>query len=246
MTLVLAAHGTRDPAGSRVISELAERVRDRLPDVDVRVAFADVCSPSVTDVLRRVDGPAVVVPAFLASGYHVRADIPAQVKESGHPLTAVTEPFGPSPSLVAVVHERLVEAGWDGEPIVLAAAGSSDSRALADVGRAAKLLHTRTGVDVQVGYVTTASPRVTDLVGDRRLAIASWLLAPGLFHRVVRDAGARVAAEPIGAHPGAVELVVRRYRNAYLPTGAVSLPLLLDTATQVPARSPRAQDSLVG
>ncbi|MCE7008393.1 sirohydrochlorin chelatase [Kibdelosporangium philippinense] len=246
MTLVLAAHGTRDPAGSRVIYELAERVRVWLPDVDVRVAFADVCSPNVTDVLRTVDGPAVVVPAFLASGYHVRVDIPAQVRESGHRETVVTDPFGPSPSLVAVVHSRLIEAGWTGEPIVLAAAGSSDSRALDDVQRAARLLRTRVGVPVEVGYVTTASPRVTDLVRDRRLAIASWLLAPGLFHGVVRDAGASVAAEPIGAHSGAVELVVRRYRNAYLPTGAVSLPLVFEAATQVPARSFCAQDSLVG
>lgn len=221
MTLVLAAHGTRDPAGSRVIHDLADLVRDRLPGVDVRVAFADVRSPSVTDVLRRVDGPAVVVPAFLAAGYHVRVDIPAQVKESGRSDVPVTAPFGPSPSLVAAVHSRLLEAGWDGEPIVFAAAGSSDSRALEDVQRAARLLAFRTGVSVQVGYVTTANPRVVDIAREDT-AIASWLLAPGLFHRVVRNARASVAAEPIGAHPNAVDLVIRRYRNAERGTCAVA------------------------
>ncbi|MET0233396.1 MAG: sirohydrochlorin chelatase [Kibdelosporangium sp.] len=246
MTLVLAAHGTRDPAGSAVIADLAAQVRLRLPDVDVRVAFADVCAPSVTEVLREVDGPAVVVPAFLAAGYHVRIDIPQQIAESGHPSVTLTAPFGPSRALVAAVHARLTEAGWAGEPIVFAAAGSSDERALADVQRAARLLATRTSVSVQVAYVTTASPRVTDVA--RGLAVASWLLAPGLFHRVVRDAGAKVVAEPIGAHQNAAGLVVRRYLSAQLPTGAVSLAAVsLETATHVPPRSFCIfQDSAVG
>jgi sirohydrochlorin ferrochelatase len=213
MTLVLAAHGTRDPAGSQVVHDLAARVRTRLPHVDVRVAFADVRTPSVTDVLRTIDGPAVVVPAFLAAGYHVRVDIPAQVLQSGHPAVTVTEPFGPAPALVAAVHERLVEAGWRAEPLVLAAAGSSDSQALADVRRAARLLAARTSVQVRVGYVTTAQPRVADLVRGNRFTVASWLLAPGLFHRALGEIGARVS-EPIGAHANAVDLVVRRYERS--------------------------------
>ncbi|ALG06734.1 sirohydrochlorin chelatase [Kibdelosporangium phytohabitans] len=215
MTLVLAAHGTRDPAGRQVVHSLAARVRAHLSDVDVRVAFADVCSPTVTDVLRTIDGPAVVVPAFLAAGYHVRVDIPAQVDESGHKDVVVAEPFGPS--LVTVVHERLVEAGWSGEPIALAAAGSSDRRALADIHRAGRLLRSLTRVDVEVGYVTSASPRITDLVRGRGFAIASWLLAPGVFHRVLRDTGADIVAEPIGVHARVVDLVVGRYRGAQLP-----------------------------
>jgi sirohydrochlorin ferrochelatase len=243
MTLILAAHGTRDPAGSLVIHELAARVRRRLPDVDVRVAFADVRSPSVTEVLAAVEGPAVVVPAFLAAGYHVRVDIPEQVAQSGHSSVTVTSPFGPAPALVAAVHERLVEAGWHDEPILLAAAGSSDPRALADVERAATLLAARTSVPVTIGYAATASPRAADLVRGRRFAVASWLLAPGLFHRILRDTGAKVVSEPIGAHANAVDLVVRRYRGAQ-PTGLVSLAS--PTAIQPPARSPWAQDSAVG
>jgi sirohydrochlorin ferrochelatase len=212
MTLVLAAHGTRDPAGGRVIHDLADRIRRRLSTVDVRIAFADVTSPSVTEVLRSVDGPAVVVPAFLASGYHVRVDIPEQVERSGHGSVTITEPFGPAPTLVGAVHQRLVEAGWLAEPVIFAAAGSSDPRALADVRRAAELLAARTGSTVHIGYITTATPKVTDLVRGTKFAVASWLLAPGLFHRVLRDTGAKVA-EPIGAHDNAVDLVIRRYRS---------------------------------
>jgi sirohydrochlorin ferrochelatase len=209
VTLVLAAHGTRDPLGSEVIYSLAAKVQKRLPQ-EVVVAFADVRSPSVAEVLSAVDGPAVVVPAFLASGYHVRVDIPTQVLRSGHSSVTVTDPFGPSQAMVGAVHERLVEAGWRDSPIVLAAAGSSDPQALADVQTAARLLAARTSVPVRIGYIT-AQPRVADIVrpGD---FVASWLLAPGLFHRALRETGVPVA-EPIGAHDNAVDLVLRRYSS---------------------------------
>ncbi|MFD1150544.1 sirohydrochlorin chelatase, partial [Saccharothrix hoggarensis] len=130
MTLVLVAHGTRDPAGAVVVEQIAALVRARLGGVPVRVAYADVRQPDVTSVLSGLTGPAVVVPAFLAAGYHVRVDIPAQVAASGHPDAVVTDPIGPAllPALLA----RLSEAGWrQGDSVVLAAAGSSDPRALA-------------------------------------------------------------------------------------------------------------------
>jgi sirohydrochlorin ferrochelatase len=82
-TLVLVAHGTRDPAGAETTEALADLVREWVPDV--RVAYADVHQPDVTSVLREVDGPAVVVPAFLAAGYHVLIDIPEQMRAAGPP-----------------------------------------------------------------------------------------------------------------------------------------------------------------
>ena len=204
MTLILVAHGTRDPAGVRVIHDLAALVRVRVP---VKVAFADVCEPTVDTVLRSVSGPAVVVPAFLSSGYHVHTDLPAQV--GGRAV--LTPPLGPAPTLVAAMHDRLRTAGWHpGTPIVMAAAGSANPHALADTRRAATLLSLRTGVPVQIGYVTTASPRLSDVV-RRGVAVASWLLAPGAFHRAVTDAGVGVVSEPIGAHPRVAQLIAQRY-----------------------------------
>lgn len=227
-TLVLVAHGTRDPAGARVVDEIADQVRARLGSLAVEVAFADVRRPDVTEVLHRVDGPAVVVPAFLASGYHVRVDVPGQVARSGHLGGAViTEPIGPAASVVAAAHHRLAAAGWRrGDTVVLAAAGSSDDHALADVRRAAVLLSARTGGRVRIGYITTASPSVDEAVvacSAGRVAVASWLLAPGLFHRWVRACGADVVGEPIGAHPAVVDQVVRRYFTA-LPRLAAPAP----------------------
>ncbi|GAA1306964.1 sirohydrochlorin chelatase [Saccharothrix xinjiangensis] len=224
MTLVLVAHGTRDPAGAVVVEEIASLVRARLGGVPVHVAYADVRQPDVTSVLSSVTGPAVVVPAFLAAGYHVRVDIPAQVAASGHPDTAVTAPIGPA--LVPALLSRLAEAGRrPGDPVVLAAAGSSDPRALADVRAVADALSRRVG-PVTIGYAATATPRIADVVARARaetrgrVAVASWLLAPGLFHRAVAASGADVVAAPIGAHLRVVEAVLLRYYEARCFQGA--------------------------
>ncbi|KAA9155130.1 sirohydrochlorin chelatase [Amycolatopsis acidicola] len=214
--IILTAHGTRDPAGPRVIEGLASLVR--ASGVPVRVAYADVRQPDLTSVLRSVPGrQAVVIPAFLASGYHVRTDIPAQIAAAGHPDVVLARAFGPAPELVDAMWDRLRSAGYrDGDSVVLAAAGSSDPRALAEVRAAAHALATRVGSPVRIGYAATARPSVAEAVaGTRgRVAVASWLLAPGLFQRRLDDAGADVVAEPLGMHPGVVDLVLRRYQEA--------------------------------
>ncbi|HEX7662599.1 MAG TPA: sirohydrochlorin chelatase [Pseudonocardiaceae bacterium] len=229
MTLVVVAHGSREPAGAAVAAAIVDAVRARLPALPVELAFATVREPGLPEVLRAADPvhdrPVVVVPAFLASGYHVRVDVPAQVRHAGRPDVLLARSLGPTPSVVAAVHGRLVEAGWrHGDPVVLAAAGSSDQRALADVRRAATLLSELIRQPVRIGHVTTARPSVDEAIvqaraGGGRVAVASWLLAPGRFHRWVARSGADLVAEPIGAHPRLVDQVIRRYRDALVDAG---------------------------
>jgi sirohydrochlorin ferrochelatase len=205
MKLVLAFHGTRDPRGAVVCEEIASLVQPSV-DVPVEVAYADVRQPDVRSV---VDGPCIVVPVFLASGYHVRKDIPEQIGRRQD--VVLTSPLGLD--AVPAVRDRLREAGFRrGDAVVLAAAGSSDARALADVRRAAALL----GASA-VGYVATATPRVPDVVAGlrgRRVAVASWLLAPGTFHGSLAECGADVVSAPIGAHPLVVDALLRKYYEA--------------------------------
>jgi sirohydrochlorin ferrochelatase len=200
-TLVLVAHGTRDPAGAETINALADLVRESV--ADVRVAYADVHQPDVTTVLREIDGPAIVVPAFLSAGYHVLVDIPEQVRAARTPAV-ITPHLGAD--AVAVARQRLVEAGWrPGQEIVLAASGSSDPEARDEVRAAAR----RLGAD-RVGFVAMSEPSLSEVV-TKDVAVASWFLAPGLFHRRAAECGARVVADPLGAHPAIAQLVVLRY-----------------------------------
>ncbi len=214
--LVLVAHGTRNPRGVQMIAELAEAVASTVGTT--RVAFVDVLGPSPCEVLRELSEPAVVVPAFLASGYHVHTDVPREVADSEHRNTVVTSALGPDPVLAAVLHSRLRDCGFrPGDAIVLAAAGSSDPRALSEHRLAAAMLADRTSAHVRIGYVATATPTVADAVtslrdeGHERVFAASYLLARGLFHNRLSDAGADGVADPLGVHPAIVDLVVQRY-----------------------------------
>ncbi|AWG99812.1 cobalamin biosynthesis protein CbiX [Rhodococcus ruber Chol-4] len=217
--LLLVAHGTRNPRGVETIAALADAVSHEVGTT--RVAFVDVLGPSPSEVLRRSGRPTVLVPAFLASGYHVHADVPREVTDSGHRAVAVTRALGPDPVLARVQLQRLAAAGWrPGDAVVLAAAGSSDPRAVGDVRRAAGMLSALARVAVRVGYVATGSPRVPDVVaelraaGARRVFVASYLLADGLFHARLADAGADGVAAPLGVHDSIVRLVADRYRSA--------------------------------
>ncbi len=218
-----------------MIGTLADAVRAELAgsgaEPEVRTAFVDVLGPTPADVLRELDcGPAVVVPAFLASGYHVYQDVPREVRDSGHPDVVVTPAMGPDPMLARVMRKRLREAGMRrGDAVVLAAAGSSDARARHDVRRATALLAEELGGSVRTAYIATGEPRVPEVVaalresGRDRVFVGSYLLAHGLFHQRLREAGADGVAEPLGAHPGIVRLLTERYlfgASEYLSTAA--------------------------
>ncbi|MEU0500078.1 CbiX/SirB N-terminal domain-containing protein [Nocardia sp. NPDC005998] len=216
-------------AGTAPVGEHRAVVRGAETDEKpwVRTAFVDVLGPSPAEVLRDLTDaegesvPAVVVPAFLASGYHVYQDVPREVAESGHPGVAVTPAMGPDPALARIMAMRLRAAGWrPGDAVVFAAAGSSDARARRDVRRAAAMLAEHLGVAVRIGYVATGAPRVPEVVaelresGAQRVFIASYLLAHGLFQQRLHEAGADGVAEPIGVHPAVVRLIADRYRAA--------------------------------
>lgn len=222
MTLVVLAHGTNDPAGRATWGALLTRVRELLPDTHVRLAWAGVARPQLADLLPKLpDGPVVVVPAFLASGFHVRRDVPDQLAALGRPDVRVTDPLGPDPVLVDAALERLRDAGWRDEQVVLAAAGSTDEVAQADLRVAASLVEERVGATVPVGYIAGGAPKLAEVVGaqDRPVALLTWLLAPGVFHRWAAATGATVVAEPLGDHPAVASLLGDRYRASVALAG---------------------------
>ncbi|BBZ35814.1 sirohydrochlorin chelatase [Mycolicibacterium confluentis] len=223
--LVLVAHGTRKPGGVEMIGHLADRVSTSLGQ-RVRVAFVDVLGPTPAEVLASLHRQrAVLVPAFLSSGYHVRNDIPEHVEASGHPDVTVTPALGPCPQMVRVVTERLIESGWQpDDSVVLAAAGTSDLNAQRDLRVTATLLSAALGNRVELAYAATGEPRVADAVarlrerGAGRVVVASYLLADGLFQDRLRTSGADVVTEPLGLHPGTVRLIASRFRRAAVPS----------------------------
>jgi sirohydrochlorin ferrochelatase len=221
---LLVAHGTRKPEGVAMVGELAQRVGARLGG-SIRVAFVDVLGPTPSEVLRTIDdGPTVLVPAFLASGYHVHVDIPEHVAASGRADVTVAPALGPSPQMVRVITDRLIEAGWQpSDSVVLAAAGTSDPGAERDLRVTATLLSAAIGSRVELAYAATGEPRVADAVrgvrdrGADRVVVASYLLADGLFQDRLLASGADIVTKPLGLHLGTARLVAARFSRTRVP-----------------------------
>jgi sirohydrochlorin ferrochelatase len=223
MDLILVAHGTRRPGGVEMIGDLAAQV-SALLDRRVQVAFVDVLGPTPSEVLSRAaanDRPAIVVPAFLSRGYHVRSDLPAHVAASGHPNVIVTPAVGPSGEIARILAWQLAESGWRlGDLVILGAAGTTDFRARADLHITATTLSALVGSRVRLGFAATGDPSVDHAVagarrdGARRVAIASYLLADGLFQERLRRSGADLVSQPLSANPGLARLIANRFRRA--------------------------------
>jgi sirohydrochlorin ferrochelatase len=223
--LVACAHGTRNPTGRRLIAELALAARRLRPGLTTTAAFVDVQPPTVADVVAELAStgrPAVVVPLLLSGGYHVHVDIARAVDGAADAVAA--RPLGPDPRLVEVLAERLLDAGADpSDPrtaVVLAAAGSSDPRSVADVEATAALLQGRWAGRVTTGFGSAARPPVPDAVaaardaGAARVVIASYLLAPGHFHDKLIGAGADAVTAPLLPDDRIAAVLLDRFDSA--------------------------------
>jgi sirohydrochlorin ferrochelatase len=209
--LVTVAHGTRHPEGNRVAAQLTAMAGRRL-GVPATTSYVELSAPLFADVVRGLDGAAVVVPLLLSTGYHVRHDLPAQAG----PHLPIGRPLGPDPLLAAAQVDRLVAVGARrGQPVVLVAAGSNDPAATGDLEAAGRLLARAWGGPVRVAILSGAGGRPADVVhpGD---AVSPYLLAAGHFadraRAEARAAGAAVVADVIGPHRCVVELITGRAR----------------------------------
>ncbi|MFH8606199.1 sirohydrochlorin chelatase [Streptomyces sp. NPDC018029] len=233
-TLVLVAHGSRDPRALTTVTALAERIREQRPGLAVRLGHIELNEPLLTETLAaQRSGSAVLVPLLLGRGQHVKRDVPAAAAGAPHLDTRVAAPLGPHPLLAEALHARLVQAGWPERPrgagarrrhaVVLAAAGSRDPESAADTETAAGLLAERLGVPVVPAYAapTPACARTVPEAlealaadGRTRTAVAAYFTAPGRFATQTAAAAPWIAAAPLGPHPALARLVLHRYDQA--------------------------------
>lgn len=232
-TLVLAWHGSRNPAGKALIERITARVAGLLPGVTVHTAWVDIEPELLPETLARV-GACTVVPCFLASGYHVTHDVPQAAASVPWPVQVTPHLGG---SLHHALLDRVAEAGGPGDAVVLAAAGSKSATALAEVDAVAVRLAAALGVPVVVGNIYLSEPSVAEAVatllqaqalrqaqgtealrqaqGSRQaqgtdVLVLPYTLAPGLWCERIAGLGVRVA-EPLGDHADVAAGIAGRY-----------------------------------
>ncbi|HEU5160283.1 MAG TPA: CbiX/SirB N-terminal domain-containing protein [Streptosporangiaceae bacterium] len=233
--LIAVAHGTRDPAGPATVRALLDRVRALRPWLPVAEAYAEISAPPLDEVLADTPGPAVVVPLILARGYHAQTDIPERAARRGGrggrrvpgAETVTARPLGPHALLAAALADRLGPARH-ADAVVLGAAGSARPTGVIDARVAARLLSRRLRRPVPYGFVAAGAPALPDVVADlrrrgaRRVAVASYLLAPGYFHERMLRSGADEVSPPVGAHHAVAGLILRRFDEASIRARALA------------------------
>lgn len=227
--LVAVSHGTSSRDGQRAVASLVAAVAQARPELQVRGGFVDVQQPDVAATLGAIDDgrAAVVIPLLLSAGYHVHVDLVRELGSRADRGTALTGALGPDDRLVAILHGRLRDSGLrPTDRVVLACAGSSDPRAVADCHEMGARLSARLGRPVRVGFISAASPRLDDAVATERAAtpaarvvVSTYLLAPGYFADLAHATTADVTTPPLllpgrPAPSGLVDIVLERYETA--------------------------------
>ena len=203
--LLIVGHGTRSDAGAAGFTRLVGLVRDRAAGRVAAVdgGFIELSRPSVADAVARLVSPGaggprpiVAVPLVLTAAGHGKGDIPAALARelARHPGLSYSygRPLGPHPVLQDILEAR-IDAALAGAPrrdthVVLAARGSTDPDANAEVAKVARLLWEGRGyAGVEFCFISLAEPSVPAalhravLLGARRIVVAPYFLFPGVL-----------------------------------------------------------------
>ena len=236
--LLIAGHGTADADGAAQFRQFVKRVAGRV-EVPVAGGFIELSPPpvaeAVAELLHDSQRRLVAVPLMLVAAGHAKGDIPAALarERARHPglSTVYGRPLGPHPTVLALLRERLAEAGGGPDTtVLLVGRGSTDPDANAEVAKAARLLAETTDVaGVEYGFVSLAPPDTTAALercrrlGARRIVVLPYFLFTGVLPRRVADQARRWAtehavevavAEVLGDCDPLAELVVERYHEA--------------------------------
>jgi sirohydrochlorin cobaltochelatase len=217
--LLLAGHGTRDPAGVAAFTNFSARLAAALAPqgIDVAGGFIELSAPplrdAVAELTRRGHRRIVAVPLVLSAATHAKSDIPAALARERirHPGLdwSYGRPLGPHPVLLDLLATRIAEqstpaAGGPPPAVLLAGRGSTDPDANAEVCKTARLLwEGRDYAFAETAFVSLARPDVPAgldrcrLLGAGRVVVARYFLFPGVLpDRIAAQARVYGAAYP--------------------------------------------------
>ncbi|MEI6303646.1 MAG: CbiX/SirB N-terminal domain-containing protein [Betaproteobacteria bacterium] len=93
---ILFAHGARDPQWAEPFERIRARMLAVRPDLDVRLAYLELMTPSLEDAVAACADKGVVsirlIPLFMAQGGHLKQDLPKKIAalRERHPAVAIT------------------------------------------------------------------------------------------------------------------------------------------------------------
>jgi len=227
--VVLCAHGTSSHLGRAALSSLVNAVRRAAGAYEIADAFVADQHPLLSDVLAESGGRSIVVPVVLSRDVRTAAVLRDAAASSD--LVRVTAPVGPDWVLAEIAVGRLIEAGSrPTDTIVMVAPEADGPRALADIGKAARLLSAVWGGPVHVGVVEGIGTPVEQALDvarahQQRVVVSRYALTSGDPAAGIGRLGADVVTAPLlgsGApDPRLVSLILARVGARVTGVGAV-------------------------
>lgn len=115
--IILFGHGSRDPLWRRPIETVAERLTAQQPAVLARCAYLELDQPDLPTAAAQLAAQGAtevtVVPMFLGTGKHARADLPrlVQTLRSAYPAVrfSLQQPVGEDPRVLDLLAKIALE-----------------------------------------------------------------------------------------------------------------------------------------
>lgn len=219
-SIIVAAHGSRDPDGLRECESLIALMRARAPQRQIACGYLEFASPTIDQAIKAtVDAGAtrvVMLPALLFAAAHAKNDMPSELAVLKRDFPQIGFHFGAAldvhPLLLRLAQQRIVEAEAQSSHtikradtcLVVVGRGTSDPDANGEVSKLARMLEEGMGFGASfVCYAGTAKPLVTDGVqaaarlGFQRIIVFPYFLFDGvLVKRIYAAADALHERQP--------------------------------------------------
>jgi len=203
-SIVVAAHGSRDPAAIAEVDSLIGLMRSAAPGQNIAHGFLEFAVPTIDEAVQAIVASGatrvVMLPALLLAATHAKNDMPGELALLKRRFPGVEFHFGAPtdlhPLLLRLAQQRIVEAEThSAQPIkrsetclVVVGRGTTDPDANSEVSKLARMLEEGMGFGSSyVCYAGTTEPSVSEglrkaaRLSDQRLIIFPYFLFDGVL-----------------------------------------------------------------
>lgn len=240
-SIVVAAHGSRDPEAIAEVESLVALMKRRVPERAIGHGYLEFALPTIDEGVRAVIAAGVrrvvMLPALLLGATHTKNDMPGELALLKRRFPEVEFHFGAPmdlhPLLLRLAQQRIVEAETTSgrnlkrgdSCLVVVGRGTSDPDANSDVSKLARMLEEGLGFGASfVCYAGTAEPslsvglRNAARLGYERLVVFPYFLFDGVLVKRIY-----AAADEIQASHAALEVLKAGYLGPHEDVAAVFL-----------------------
>jgi precorrin isomerase/sirohydrochlorin ferrochelatase len=240
-SIVVAAHGSRDPAAVKEVETLLALMRKRAPGRSITHGFLEFALPTIDESVRAtIEAGAecvVMLPALLLAATHAKNDMPGELAVLKRDFPGVEFHFGAPldvhPLLLRLAQQRIVEVEATSKRtvkrsdccLVVVGRGTTDPDANSAVSKFARMLEEGLGFGASyVCYAGTAEPGLAEglsraaRLGCERMVVFPYFLFDGVLVKRIYTA----ADEQQARHPE-LEVLKAGYLGAHEDVAAIFL-----------------------